>query len=272
VGALSNRSSTHEGIRRIAVDNLGSGSVIIEPNALADVVECSIDADDGEFLEEVQVRPEHAVLRLAFPPGLRGTSIRLRLGVPDGLEYAITVGSADVAVSAAIGRSKITSGSGDIRVGDAEDLECSTGSGDISVEAVAGRAARLVSGSGDITLNEARCPVSAKSGSGSVTVRWVQFHHIEAKSGSGDVTIGHTMGTVDLRSASGSLSVGVAEDVLTWLDLESNTGDIRIGLDPTQPPEHESYVSIRARTASGDITIHRVPEAADHRPQTPRLS
>jgi hypothetical protein len=258
VGAVSNRTSTHEGVRRIAIENVGSGSVIIEPNAWADVVECSIDAGDEGFLEEVQVLPEHAVLRLIFPPDLhRGITTHLRLGVPDGLEYAITVGSADLTVSAVIGRSKITSGSGDIRVGKVTDLECSTGSGSISIDAVAGRAARLVSGSGDITLNEAHCPVSAKSGSGNVTVKWVRFHHVEAKSGSGDIAIGETMGTVDLRSASGSLSVGVADDVLTWLDLDSNTGEIRIGLDPTKPPHNESYVSIRARTASGDITIHR---------------
>jgi hypothetical protein len=256
---VSNRSSTHEGIRRIAVDNLGSGSVTIEPNAWADLVECSIEANDEGFLEQVQVRPEQAGLRLIFPPELhRGTITNVRLGVPDGLEYAITVGSADVTVGAAIGRSRITSGSGNIRVGQATDLECSTGSGTISVESVAGRAARLVSGSGDITVDQAHCPVRARSGSGRVTLTWVHLHSVQANSGSGDIAVTKTSGTVDLRTASGSLTVGVADGLPAWLDLDSGAGEIRIGLDSTHPPPpHESYVSVRARTASGDITVHR---------------
>jgi hypothetical protein len=259
VGAVSHRYSTHEGVRRIAVDNLGSGSVTIEPNARADLVECSIDANDERLLEQVQVRPEQAGLRLIFPPELhRGTTTHLRLGVPDDLEYAITVGSADVVIRAIIGRSKITSGSGNIRVGQATDLECSTGSGNISVASVAGRAARLVSGSGEITVDEAHCPVSARSGSGRVTVKLVHHHHVQANSGSGNIAVTQTSGTVDLRTASGSLSVGVADGLPAWLDLDSGVGEIRIGLDSThQPPPHESYVSVRARTASGDISVHR---------------
>jgi DUF4097 and DUF4098 domain-containing protein YvlB len=255
---VSNRNSTHEGVRRIAIENLGSGSVTIEPNALADLVECSIEADDEQFLDQVQVRPGQAELRLVFPPELdRGITSHLRLGVPDDLEYAIKVGSADVAVHAIIGRSKITSGSGNIRVGHATDLDCATGSGSIFVQTAAGRAARLVSGSGDVTLDEAHCPVSAKSGSGAVTVKW-GHHDVQANSGSGDIAVDATSGTVDLRTASGSLTVGVADGLPAWLDLDSGTGEIRIGLDPThRPPPHEPYVSVRARTASGDITIQR---------------
>jgi DUF4097 and DUF4098 domain-containing protein YvlB len=255
---VSNRNSTHKGVRRVAVENLGSGSVTIEPNARADLVECSIDATDERFLEQVRVRAEQDVLRLTFPPQPHGTTTHLRLGVPDDLEYAITVGSADVVVRAIIGRSKITTGSGDIRVGQATDLECSTGSGNISVASLAGRAARLVSGSGDITVDEAHCPVSARSGSGQVTVKSVHHHHVQVNSGSGDIAVTKTSGTVDLRTASGSLTVGVTDGLPAWLDLESGAGEIHIGLDSTrQPPPHESYVSVRARTASGDITIRR---------------
>ena len=199
---MSSRNSTHEGVRRIALDNLGKGSLTIEPNARADLVECSIEADAERFLEEVQVKPEHAGLRLTFPPeSHRGTTAHVRLGVPEDLEYAVTVGSADVTIRAIIGPSKITSGSGSIRVGHATDLECSSGSGNISVASVAGRAARLVSGSGDITVNEAQCPVSAKCGSGRVTVKWAHHHHVQVNSGCGDIAVNRTRGAVDLRTA-----------------------------------------------------------------------
>ena len=169
----------------------------------------------------------------------------------------IKTGSADIAISAAIGRSKIVSGAGDITVGNAVDLDCKTGSGDISVARVEGSAARLNSGSGDISVSEAHCPVIAKSGSGAVVVKSLRGD-LHANSGSGDIDIAATNGSVDLRSASGSLTIGVTDDLPAWLDLSSVSGDIRIALESTtQPGPGEPYVSLRARTASGDIAIHR---------------
>lgn len=186
------------------------------------------------------------------------TKAQLRLGVPDGLAYVIKTGSADISISADIGRSKIISGSGDITVGNAVDLDCSTGSGNISVSRVDGDAARLSSGSGDVSVSEVYCPLSAKSGSGDVVVKSLRGAELQAKSGSGDIGVAATSGSVDLRSASGSLTVGVADNLPAWLDVSSVSGDIRIGLDSTTQPETgEPYITVRARTASGDIGIHR---------------
>jgi hypothetical protein len=252
-------TNSYEGVRHIVVDNLGSGSIIVEPGAREDLVEASIDADDDRFVEQVQVRNDHDWLRISFPQQLlRHTKAQLRLGVPDGLTYVIKTGSADISISADIGRSKIVSGSGDITIGNAVDLECSTGSGDISVARVDGRAARLNSGSGDVSVGEAQCPVTAKSGSGDVVVQTLEGANLQANSGSGDIGIASTSGSVELRSASGSLTVGVADNLPTWLDLNSVSGDIRIALESTAPPEPgEPYISVRARTASGDIGIYR---------------
>jgi DUF4097 and DUF4098 domain-containing protein YvlB len=252
-------TNSYEGVRHIVVDNLGGGSIIVEPGAREDLVEASIDADDDRFVEQVQVRNDHDWLRISFPQQLfRHTKAQLRLGVPDGLTYVIKTGSADISISADIGRSKIVSGSGDITIGNAVDLECSTGSGDISVARVDGRAARLNSGSGDLSVGEAQCPVTAKSGSGDVVVQTLEGANLQANSGSGDIGITSTSGSVELRSASGSLTVGVADNLPTWLDLNSVSGDIRIALESTAPPEPgEPYISVRARTASGDIGIYR---------------
>ena len=193
----------------------------MQPNT----VECSINAGDESFLNSVQVRQERDALRISFPPPVfRTTDAHLRLGVPPGLEYVIKVGSADVSMSADIGRSKITSGSGDISVGRARDLDCSTGSGDVSVGRLAGSGARLSSGSGDVTVGEVRCPVTAKSGSGDVTVARCGRTTSQASSGSGDITVASTSGSVDLRTASGSLTVGVADGLPAWLDLDSVSG------------------------------------------------
>ena len=255
---MSVTKSVYEGVKHVVVDNLGSGSIIVEPGTGQDLVESSIDAADERFIEQMQIHHDHDWLRMSFPQQLfRHTKAHLRLAVPDGLTFVIKTGSAGVSISAAIGRSKIISGSGDITIGNAVDLDCNTGSGDISVARVDGSAARLNSGSGDISISEAYCPLTAKSGSGDVVAKSVQ-DDLRANSGSGDIGIASTSGSVDLRSASGSLTVGVADELPAWLDLSSVSGDIRIGLESTaQPGPGERYISVRARTASGDIAIHR---------------
>ena len=184
----------------------------------------------------MQVRQERDALRISFPPKVfRNTNAHLRLGVPPDLEYVIKVGSADVSVSADIGRSKITSGSGDIDVGQAHDLECSTGSGNVSVETGGGSAARMSPDPETSRWAKRDCPVIAKSGSGEVTVKRCAPHHVQASSGSGDITVAATSGSVDLRTASGSLTVGVADGLPAWLDLDSASGEVRIALDSTCP-------------------------------------
>jgi len=189
---------------------------------------------------------------------LRYTKAELRLDVPDGLDYTIKTGSADISISAEIGRAKIVSGSGDITLGDATDLDCSAGSGSISVARMDGNGSRVRTGSGDVSLGEVNGPITAKSGSGSVIVKSLRGATLQANSGSGDISVAATSGSVDLRSASGSLTVGIADNLPAWLDLNSVSGDIRLGLEPTAQPEPgEPYLTLRARTASGDISIYR---------------
>ena len=252
------RNSTHEGVRHIVLDNPGSGTVTVEPGVQPHLVECAINAEHEEYLDAVQVRQERDWLRISFPPRtFRDTNSHVRLGVPPDLEYVIKVGSADVSVSADIGRSKFSTGSGAVSVGRARDLESTTGSGDVSAGEVGGSGTRLVSGSGDITVGEAHCPVIAKSGSGDVTVKRASSP-VQASSGSGDITVAATSASVELRTASGSLTVGVADGLPAWLDLDSSSGGVRIALEAThQPPPGEAYVSVRATTASGDIAVYR---------------
>lgn len=256
---MSVAESVYEDVRHVVVDNLGSGLITVEPGSRENFVECSIDAADDSLLERVQIRPDHGWLRISFPQQfVRYTNAHLRLGVPPGLQYVIKTGSADISITADIGRSKIVAGSGDITIGNAADLDCSTGSGNISVARVDGHGARLGSGSGDISVAEVNCPLTAKSGSGEVVVQSLRGGNLQANSGSGDIGIASTSGSVELRSASGTLTVGIANNLPAWLDLNSVSGDIKIALEPANPPEPgEPYISVRARTASGDIGIYR---------------
>ena len=251
-------TKSYEGVRHVVVDNSGGGSITVEPGSRQDLVEASIEAADDKFGEPVEIRHEQDWLRISFPKFPWHAKAHLRLGVPDGLTFVIKTGSADISISADIGRSKIISGSGDITIGNAVDLDCSTGSGDISVARVDGSGARLGSGSGDVSIGEANCPITAKSGSGEVVIKSIRGASLQANSGSGDIAVSATNGSVDLRSASGSLAVGVADNLPAWIDLHSVSGEIRIGLESTAQPEPgEPYITLRARTASGDIAVFR---------------
>ncbi|MBA3530253.1 MAG: DUF4097 family beta strand repeat protein, partial [Propionibacteriaceae bacterium] len=212
-------------VRQISVENFGSGSISVEPGPDENVVEGSINSADSSLLDAIQVRQDRDHLRIQLPKVLSGSAnAHLRLGVPSGLSYNIASGSAEVTMSAEIARSRVVSGSGDISLGSATDLTSTTGSGDISILAVKGEAARVSTGSGDIRIDEAHCPVSAKSGSGEVLVKALHHSELRASSGSGDISVPSTSGSVDLRSASGSLTVGIADDLPAWLDLDSVSG------------------------------------------------
>ena len=251
-------TNSYQGVRHVVVDNHGGGSITVEPGSRPDIVEATIDEAAEKFGERVEIRHERDWLRIGFPQFPWHAKAHLRLAVPDGLAFVIKTGSAYISISADIGSSKIISGSGDITIGNAVDLDCGTGSGNISVARVDGTGAQLSSGSGDVSIGEANCPITAKSGSGEVLVKSVRGASLQAKSGSGDIAISATSGSVDLRSASGSLTVGVADNLPVWLDLSSVSGDIRIGLESTnEPVPGEPYITVRARTASGDISIHR---------------
>jgi DUF4097 and DUF4098 domain-containing protein YvlB len=247
------------GVRQVSVENFGSGSISVEPGPDTEVVEGSINASDADFLNAIQVRQDLDHLRITLPHRHFGSSqTHLRLGVPDGLSFNLTTGSADVTISADIARSRVVSGSGDLTLAAAADVTCTTGSGDIAIREVRGEAARVNTGSGDITIDDARCPVSAKSGSGDVVIRTIHHAELQASSGSGDISVPATSGSVDLRSASGSLTVGIADDLPAWLDLNSVSGRIRIALEASaRPAEGEPFVTVRARTASGEIAVYR---------------
>jgi hypothetical protein len=249
----------HHDVRQVSVDNFGSGSISIEPGPDDAVVEGSINSTDEEFLNAIQIRQDFDHLRITLPHRFFGSSqAHLRLGVPAGLSYNIATGSADVTISADMARSRVVSGSGDVGLGSASDLTCTTGSGDISIRRVAGDGVRVNTGSGDVRIDEAHCPVSAKSGSGDVLISTVHHAELQASSGSGDISVPSTSGSVDLRSASGSLTIGIADDLPAWLDLNSVSGKIRIALEASNAPsEGEPYVSVRARTASGEIAVYR---------------
>jgi DUF4097 and DUF4098 domain-containing protein YvlB len=255
---LTARTFDATGIRAIVVDQLGRGSLTLEPGLRDDLVEGTVSGDE-QVLQQTGIRHEADTLRIWFPDQLfRSQTAHVRIGVPAGVALTARTGSADVTALVALGRTRISTGSGEVSLAEAADLDVTSGSGGISVGTIRGSAARVTSGSGDIVIGEAHCPISAKSGSGDLLVRSLRMADLRASTGSGDIAVPSTTGSVDLRAASGSLTVGVAEGLAAWLDLSSTSGAVRVAMEACDaPPTGEPYVSIRARTASGEIAVYR---------------
>lgn len=255
---MTARTFDATGIRTVVVDNLGRGSLTLQPTPRDGLVEGTVSADP-DLLEAATIRHESDTLRIWFPDQLfRTPTAHIRIGVPAGTGLTARTGSADVTASAPLGRCRITTGSGEVNLAEAEDLDLTSGSGSVSIGVLSGSGARVTSGSGDIVMGDTRCPLVAKSGSGDLLVRTLRSAELRASSGSGDIAVPSTTGSVDLRTASGSLTIGVADGLAAWLDLSSTSGSVRVAMDACSPPaEGEPYVFVRGRTASGEIAVYR---------------
>lgn len=248
----------YEGINQITIANQGSGSVDVVPSS-DNTVTGRISCADPDYLDKIMVRQIRSALQIDFPKAgwFRDQSVFVELAAPDDLSMQIATGSADVRVAAPIRQSKITSGSGDLDIEHADGLQCTTGSGDISVQTITGDTSSVSTGSGDISIQETSAALQVKSASGDVVVNRLS-DALRANTASGDIQVSATTGSIDARTASGSVRIGVAESLPAWLDLNSRSGDVDIDLDNTETPgPGDPYVAIKAVTASGDIAITR---------------
>lgn len=160
------------------------------------------------------------------------------VSLPEGASLDIAVRAAgDVSVTGRSGRVAIKAASGDITAGSLAEATLATASGDVSVEAVAVRL-ETRTGSGDVRIGRASGVVEAATGSGDIDVDFFD----------GD--------TLTLKSGSGDLSVGVPREVPIWQDVHTVTGDVNLNVAPAgQPDEGQRFITVRATTASGDITL-----------------
>jgi len=211
--------------------------------------------------------------RFAFThPGFDVTIV-----VPAASGLALKTATADVEARGSYGSATINTASASVRIGDVEGTAVvSSGSGPVTVAAVR-RELRVKSGSGDLVIGTAGASVVASTGSGDITVEHARGQ-VSAKTGSGDLRVGTADDDVSLatatgdleigrvrrgrvigRGATGDVRVGIPAGTPVWTDISTATGRIRSGLRSVgQPQDGQEHVELRARTASGDITLLEV--------------
>jgi len=225
---------------------LGSGNVEIQA---ADVDQTEIDVTGHRADEVIVEQRGHEIVviapkRVGFMSGSRNLNVTITC--PSDSELATRLGSADLVAKGTLGWVKLLSGSGDITL-DAVSAEgvVKTGSGDIRVFSIDG-SANLASGSGDIQVDRISGAAQVSTGSGDVRIGYAGAA-VALKSGSGDLHVEDATGDVRLSSGSGELLVD--RFPAGKLTAKNASGDIRVGI-PGGVPVWTDVTSVSGRVTS----------------------
>jgi DUF4097 and DUF4098 domain-containing protein YvlB len=220
---------------------------------------------------------EIVVLMPKIKSGLfrRGADVEARIVVPLNSKAKIETASADITTRGVLGDTKAYSGSGEVRIEHADNVEVRTGSGDVTVETVMGSFdsksgsaevnvgtvsgdADIISGSGDVVMDAVEGTLKVKCGSGDVVLK-SGGDSVEAMAGSGDLFIKRVShGRVRTKTGSGDITIGVANGTAAYLDIMTVTGDVASELDGSEAPDGgDLTVEISAQTGSGDVVLQR---------------
>lgn len=189
---------------------------------------------------------------------LRMVPIAVTVHAPGSSVVGARTGAGDVTVGGGrAGRATVRTGSGRVRVAAVDgDTEVTTGSGDVDLGEVA--RTRVRTGSGTIRVASTSGTTDIKAGSGDVDLGEVGGD-LGVRTGSGDVRVTDARaGHFELTTGSGGLRIGVHAGVAAELDLSSGSGHARSDLDVSAtPPEAAPALHLRGRTGSGDVLVTR---------------
>lgn len=191
---------------------------------------------------------------LTFSTG-DGVGVDVVVHVPHGADVEARTKVGDIAVTGTTGTTRVTTGSGDVRVQDSGVLRVGSGSGDITVRSCT--EGSVTTGSGDVRLEECTGPgeLELRSGSGDVEVR-SGAAGTSVVTGSGDIALDLRTGSATLRTGTGDVAVRVPREVPVWLDLHTGLGDVSRRVDPVGPPaEGQAHLSVSVRSGTGDIVV-----------------
>lgn len=217
--------------------------------------------------------PKHWARHTPFGGG--GESIEVTIEVPTGSRLDAVTGVGDIHGDGELGPCLARTGMGDIRLDHTAALRATTGFGAVTVDRVAGDL-EVATGSGAVRLGEIDGSAVIKNSNGPTTIA-AAGAEVRVKAANGDITVERAGGSVTAKTANGSirigevsrgrttietaageLSVGIGGGSAAWLDLRSHHGRVRNDLDDADGPgAADATLEVKARTAVGDIVVHR---------------
>lgn len=240
-----------------------------------DVVHEDTLLDNGTLKLKTTVGREDAYGPLRISMG--GASIRLEVLLPTGPFHGIAAfaGSGDVGLhdldatqaTAATGSGDIAvrslraqeiladSGSGRVALTDitAAKIALATSSGDITAEDVVADRVAMGTGSGDVRILALQAAkVNLGTSSGDITGEALDADALKAETGSGHIQIDGALGGANVSTSSGDVDLQLEPVRSGTFAMGAGSGDLRLLFDGL---DERHGVSVRADTASGDITV-----------------
>jgi hypothetical protein len=266
---------------------LVNGAVRVTAGARTDTVVQVRPGDESNDLDvraaaqtTVDFTAGRLVVRGPRPPslGLFGKvgCVAVVVDLPAGSDADVEVGVGAVHCAGPLADCRLKTGAGDVQIEQAGtltahtgygtaiagnvtgDATVTTGSGRLSVTDVGGRAV-LKNGNGDTWIGTAGGDLRIRSANGQITADHAGAS-VVANTANGDIRVGELVrGSATLRSAAGRIEVGIRTGTAALLDLHTQFGKISNEMQtvPAGPADIEERAEVRARTAYGDILIHR---------------
>ncbi|WP_353942662.1 DUF4097 family beta strand repeat-containing protein [Streptomyces sp. HUAS MG91] len=233
---------------------------------------------DVRAAEQTEVSYANGVLtittkerRFIGPSGAVDVTVEL----PAGSDIDVTGSWAQIAGEGRLGRARVKTSGGDVRLDTTGPLHLTVSHGSVFVDRVEGEA-EITTSSGSVRVGTVDGPATLKNSHGSTTVGTVTGE-LRANGSFGDIDIQRarasvtavtahgalrvaevTSGTVQLETSYGAIDIGVRAGTAAWLDVSAERGQVHNTLADSAPPEEsENTVEVRARTRWGNIDIRR---------------
>ncbi len=261
--------------------------VRIEAGERSDTVVEVRPSDAGRRLDITaaeQTRVEYSAGRLLIKTGRRwrayspfsdGGAVEIQIGLPAGSRVNGETALGGFRCTGRLGDCRLKTSFGDIHVEEAAaaalttggggvvldratgDTELNTSSGELRAGAIGGHAA-VKNSNGDIRLGDVAGEVRVKAANGDIAIDHARAS-VETKTANGDIRLGAVRrGSVVAETGMGAVEIGIADGSAAWLDLNTHYGHLRNTLEAGGPPgPNDDRVEVRARSAMGDIKVHR---------------
>jgi hypothetical protein len=233
---------------------------------------------DVRAADQTEVRHAGGALTIRTPrSGLFGRTgvVDVTVELPTGSHVDMTGAWTQVLGEGRLGEVRVKTSAGDVRLDATGPLKLTASHGSITVDRVDGTAeittssgslrAGLLDGAavlknshGSTTVEAATGELRVSGANGDIDIRRAE-ESVTATTAHGTLRVGEIVrGSVQLETSYGAIDIGVREGTAAWLDLSSNSGQVRNTLTASDAPQDpEESVRIRARTRYGNIDIRR---------------
>lgn len=201
----------------------------------------------AELSQNPPIRQEESLVHVGSSRFAGGkVSIDYTIEIPADTEVRANTGSGDLSVEGVAGPVTTHVGSGDVDFKEIQgDVRAITGSGDVRLAAVQG-SAEVTAGSGDIEMKSIGGRVRVTAGSGDITVS-SPGSAITIRTGSGDIRVTGASSDLRIQTGSGTVTIAGSPSTGAYWELHAASGDVRLAV-PT-----DASFRFNAQSRMGDI-------------------